>query len=123
MYEHQDWTPFIIGCKKPPQKTTVQVPRTQATCVTSTTTGKPAWAIEKKIDDPDGRGPVLNRVSQETARLITGGRVSKKMTQEDLARAINVQPAIIKEIEGGKAIENKQLLAKIRQVLGLKSNN
>jgi putative transcription factor len=119
MYEHQDWTPVIIRGKKPGSVQHKTQATTRVAHVTSSTTGKPAWAIEKKIDNPDAQGPLLNCVSKDTARLITQGRVAKKMTQNELAQAINVPPAIIKEIEAGKAIENKQLLANIRRVLGL----
>merc|ERR1719263_2572652 len=58
------------------------------------------------------------KVSTETKKLIMQARMAKKMSQKDLATAINEKPQTIQEYESGKAIPNNQLLAKMEKVLG-----
>ena len=46
--------------------------------------------------------------------------MAKKMSQKDLATAINEKPQVIGEYENGKAIPNGQIIAKIERKLGCK---
>lgn len=47
-------------------------------------------------------------------------RMAKKMTQKDLATAINEKPQVVAEYESGKAIPNPQIIAKLERSLGTK---
>jgi ribosome-binding protein aMBF1 (putative translation factor) len=47
-------------------------------------------------------------------------RTAKKMTQKDLATAINEKPQIVAEYESGKAVPNPQIIAKLERALGTK---
>jgi putative transcription factor len=53
-------------------------------------------------------------------KSIEQARTAKKMTQLDLARALVVQPPIIKQYENGTAIPNNAFIAKIEKTLGVK---
>lgn len=113
MYMHQDWTPVVV-CKNKPKDTSKNE---KSACATVTASGVPAWKVEANVDD-DIATPI-KLVSSTTANAIAQGRVAKKMTREALARAINVKVSEIADIETCKAVENRQLLAKIRKVLGI----
>ena len=59
-------------------------------------------------------------VSSELKKQIQQARLAKKMTQAQVAQAINEKPQIINEYESGKAIPNPQILSKLSRVLGVK---
>lgn len=113
-YAHQDWKTVVM--KPPKEATQVQVqPKAQNT--TTTQGGKPAWKVEKQVDSDVGK-PV-NYVSADTARAIIGGRTAAKLTQRQLAQRLNIPEKDIKDIEAGKAVENRGLLARIKRVLNV----
>mmetsp|Transcript_26065 Transcript_26065/g.77332 ORF Transcript_26065/g.77332 Transcript_26065/m.77332 type:complete len:101 (-) Transcript_26065:696-998(-) len=59
------------------------------------------------------------RVSSTLKTQIVQARTAKKMTQAQLAQAINEKPQIIQEYESGKAIPNPQVLSKMSRALGV----
>ena len=61
-----------------------------------------------------------DKVDKSLSKAIQQARMAKKMTQKDLATAINEKPQIIGEYENGKAIPNGQIIAKIERKLGCK---
>ena len=58
-------------------------------------------------------------VDKELSKAINQARLAKKMTQKDLATAINERPQIIQEYEAGKAIPSPQILSKLDKALGI----
>lgn len=58
-------------------------------------------------------------VDKELSKAIAAARLAKKMTQKELATAINERPQIIQEYEAGKAIPNPQILNKLDRALGI----
>ena len=58
-------------------------------------------------------------VDKSLSRAIQQARLAKKMTQKDLATAINERPQIIQQYEAGTAIPNPQLLNKLDRALGI----
>mmetsp|Transcript_4612 Transcript_4612/g.8870 ORF Transcript_4612/g.8870 Transcript_4612/m.8870 type:complete len:177 (-) Transcript_4612:1702-2232(-) len=60
------------------------------------------------------------KVDKSLSIAIQQGRMAKKMTQKDLATAINEKPQVIGEYESGKAIPNGQIIVKIERALGCK---
>ena len=60
------------------------------------------------------------KVSSELKKLIMQARTAKKMTQAQLAQAINEKPQTVQEYEQGKAIPNNQILGKMERALGVK---
>lgn len=116
-YSHQDWTTVVLKPKKPTvEKSIVRKDFVGHTTVSSVT-GKPAWKIEEQVDSDQGK-PV-KYVSKEDAAAIVRGRVEKKMTQKDLAQKLNMSVKDIADIESSKAVENKQIIGKIKRAIGL----
>jgi ribosome-binding protein aMBF1 (putative translation factor) len=72
--------------------------------------------VELNSDDV----PKLTYVSKEEAQNIIQGRKAKDLKQEDLARMLNMNVAVIKDFENQKLIANKQLYSKMLKALGLK---
>jgi len=60
-----------------------------------------------------------NTVNQSLSKAISQARLAKKLTQKELATAINEKPQIIQEYESGKAIPNPQILNKLDRALGI----
>lgn len=117
-YSHQDWKTVVLRPKKEVEvKTVAKGAAGVSTSTVSTATGKPAWKIEEQVDSDVGKP--IKLVSKEDASAIVKGRVEKKLTQKELAQKLNMQQKEIADIEAGKAVENKQVLSKIKRALGL----
>lgn len=61
-----------------------------------------------------------NKVDKSLSKAIMQARTAKKMTQKELATAINEKPQIVGMYENGKAIPNGAIIAKIERKLGCK---
>ena len=60
-----------------------------------------------------------NTVDRSLSQAIQQARLAKKLTQKDLATAINEKPQIIQQYESGQAIPNPQILLKLDRALGI----
>lgn len=122
MASHQDWQTVYLR-KPAPAVTTVSVQK-QTTANGSAgpaftnATSKPSWKIEQQVDDPNSKTP-LPFVTKEDATKITQARIAAKLTQKQLAQRLNQPERVIKDIESGKAVENKALLARIKKLLNM----
>jgi putative transcription factor len=58
-------------------------------------------------------------VDRSLSQAISQARQAKKMTQKQLATAINEKPQIIQQYEAGTAIPNPQVLVKLDRSLGV----
>lgn len=115
-YSHQDWSQVVLKKKDLSQPQKVAASKDiQATATTSSVSNKPAWKIEKEVDSDVGK-PV-KYVSIDDATKIINGRISKKLSQQALATALNMKLRDIQEIETRKAVENKAVIAKIKRFL------
>ena len=56
----------------------------------------------------------------ELSQQIQKARLSKNLTQKQLAKQLSIPPNIINDIENGKAIYNGQQISKIKRKLGIK---
>ena len=61
-------------------------------------------------------------IDRELSQQIIKARCAKKLTQDALAKQLNLNVSIIKEYETGKAIVNNQILQQICRVLCIKLN-
>ena len=119
--DHQDWQEIVF--KKKTNAAAVKRDK-NSSCIgkasetISTLSSKPAWVIERDVDAVD-TGKPLAFVSKDAAQRIIVGRIAKKLCQKDLARHMNMQPKEIQEIESGKAVENKQVISRIKRFLGV----
>ena len=60
-----------------------------------------------------------NTVSLSFSRALQKARLQKKLTQAQLAQAVNVTPKVIQEYESGKAVPNGNQINRINQQLGV----
>ena len=58
-------------------------------------------------------------VDRSLSQAISQARQAKKLTQKQLATAINEKPQIIQQYESGHAIPNPQVLNKLDRALGV----
>jgi ribosome-binding protein aMBF1 (putative translation factor) len=114
MYDHQDWSPVVIG-KTKGDNVKKDTARKQVISTTSSATNKPAWKIEQQVDSDVGKP--IKYVSKEDSNKIIKARVTLKLSQKDLAQRLNMQVKEIHEVESGKAVENKAILSKIKRFL------
>ena len=127
----QDWAPVNVGSGSATKKPTTarQVSLLKAAGVLTTEkrygaggnkSAHSAGALSaKKLEEADDVG-TLAKVDKSLARAIQQGRQAKKMTQKDLATAINEKPQVVGEYESGKAIPNPQIINKLERALGVK---
>jgi ribosome-binding protein aMBF1 (putative translation factor) len=117
------WEPVIL------RKSTQEIKNTTSTAqlkkqnmiVTKTkhTNTNPNPSVNLKKIENDDEEYKLPYVSSETAQKIIDGRVIKKWTRQQLAQAMSLPEATIRDIENSKAIENKQQLQSIARKLGI----
>lgn len=110
---HQDWDVVTLRAKvaeRPPSAYQHQ------SATQSTTSSKPAWKIEKQVDDETSK-KAIEYTSREDAKSIVDRRMALRLSQRDLAMRVNVDVKEIQAIESCRAVENRNLLAKIRRVL------
>ena len=73
----------------------------------------------KKLEEATEVGTIA-KVDKSLSKAIMQARTAKKMTQKELATAINEKPQVVAEYESGKAIPNPQIIGKLEQKLGCK---
>ena len=73
----------------------------------------------RKLEEADDVG-TLAKVDKSLSKAIMQARTAKKLTQKDLATAINEKPQVVAEYESGKAIPNPQIIVKLERKLGVK---
>lgn len=98
--EHQDWTPVTLN--------------------KSHNSGKKMTNKPKITEEDDYKKPIP--ISAQNSKLIQAGRNLKKMTQKDLAKAINKDIGTIQLYESGKTTPDVKIMLNIEKVLGIKLN-
>ena len=73
----------------------------------------------KKLEEATDVGTIA-KVDKSLSKAIMQARMAKKMTQKDLATAINEKPQVVAEYESGKAVPNPQIISKLERKLGTK---
>lgn len=99
----QDWTTVVLKKKKEKKKQKqLQID-----------------PIVKKMNQLDNNDDTCKAVSvsNDDRKLITSLRTARKITQEELAKMLNIKKEIIRDIENGSSIENKQMINKIKNFL------
>lgn len=120
----QDWTPVTLT--KTAKQKAVGLSSAQAVAQ-----GKLAGIVETQKKHDSAAAARLGKLEDSTdefkhatvsptlSKAIAQARQAKKMTQAQLATAINERPQIIQEYESGKAIPNPQILNKLDRALGI----
>lgn len=73
----------------------------------------------RKLEEATDVGTIA-RVDKSLSKAIQQARTAKKMTQKELATAINEKPQVVAEYESGKAVPNPQIISKLERKLGTK---
>jgi putative transcription factor len=73
----------------------------------------------KKLEEADDVGHIA-KVDKSLSIAIMQARTAKKLTQKELATAINEKPQVVAEYESGKAIPNGAIIVKLEKHLGVK---
>ena len=73
----------------------------------------------KQLEEATDVGRIA-KVDKSLSKAIQQARMAKKMTQKELATAINEKPQVVGEYESGKAIPNPQIISKLERKLGCK---
>jgi putative transcription factor len=128
----QDWTPVIIT--KTQKQKAVGLSSAQAIAqakVAGVVSSERKIAAGENKSAHNGQGPGLwkleessedfkhNTVNKSLSKAISQARLAKKMTQQQLATAINERSQIIQQYESGQAIPNPQILVKLDRALGI----
>jgi ribosome-binding protein aMBF1 (putative translation factor) len=113
---HQDWNQVIIkktdNIKK--QLTTKKVVTSHSNMQGMNVTVKKIYDPENPNAEPDIK-PVM--IDKEFSKKMVQARLSKKLTQKELANAISIDVKIINEYEQNKGIRNGQYVSKIKNYL------
>jgi len=122
----QDWKPVVIrknNTGKPKTEQGIAAAREQGTLETQ----KKFLAGSNKAHAPPTNAQKLDaetedfkhvRVTLEFKLALQKARTAKKMTQAQLAQAVNVKQSVINEYESGKAIPDPALISKLNRALG-----
>ena len=114
--DHQEWEPVVF--KKKQSKT-----------LTNKEIREGKFHTRKKIDenaqkmnkiDNETETFKLKKISKNVSKEIQKARLAKKITQKQLAQAVNVAPKIINEMESGKSQPNEIVKRKIARYLNIK---
>lgn len=129
----QDWSPVNVGrsntgARKTP-KSAHQVSMLKAAGVLTTEKRYGAGGNKsahsggimsaRKLEDADDVGKIA-KVDRSLSKAIMQARTAKKITQKELATAINEKPQVVAEYESGKAVPNPQIISKLERKLGTK---
>lgn len=73
----------------------------------------------KKLEESTEAGKIA-KVDLSLRKAIQQARMAKKMSQKELATAINEKPQVVGDYESGKAVPNPQIISKLERKLGCK---
>lgn len=103
--EHQDWDIKIIK----PKKSNNQEGGKSKQYVKSK---------EKKMSEAEEEGKLSHKkMDLEFGKTLQKYRLSKNLTQKDIAQKLNIPAKDINEIESGKMKHNGQLMGKIKRLM------
>lgn len=115
---HQDWTPIVLRSSSATKKAenALKVPVRRA--ASADPLKKKLEADLVKSDEAPDLAP-LPHLDSDNRKRLTQARINRSLTQEALAKQINIQPKIINDLESGRVINDKTVLQKINKILGI----
>jgi putative transcription factor len=105
--EHQDWEKYF--CK--PKKNNNDNKNKEKKGLTK------EQKIEKKIDDGELKH---KKITKEFSQLLQKARLSRNLTQKQLANNLNIQVSIINDYECCRGNYNGQIIGKLKRYLSIK---
>ena len=120
-FEHQDWNDVVFKKKQSNTLTNDDIRKSNYKTkqkITSNTFNNANNQKLYKIDN-ESESFEINKISLSLSKQIQKARLTKKLTQKELALQSNVSIKIINEYESGKAIPNNAIKMKIQKILGV----
>jgi ribosome-binding protein aMBF1 (putative translation factor) len=115
--DHQQWEPIILSKKNPNEnKVTITVPKQYINKTPNTVKMEKIYDPKNPDVEPEVK-PVM--IDNEFGKQITTARCIKKMTQKQLAVAINIPVSVINDYEKGQGVRNGNYVSKIKNYLGI----
>lgn len=125
--DHQDWQTVVF--KKRPQQFT----NTEKDINIARRDNRQIDVLNKNVSNKSNDNSSVNKrkldhetedfhhklVPNNIGKAIERARMERKLTQDGLAKALNMQMRDINEIEKGKALYNGHILAKIKRYLNI----
>ena len=111
--EHQDWTTVYTKANKEINKTPEQRKKEKEREINAVKFAKEN-KIEKQIEDGNLKH---KKMDVSFGKELQKKRLSKGMTQKDLAQKLNIPVKDINDIEAGKAKHNPGLMSKINRIM------
>lgn len=119
-HDTQDWTQVVLT--KPKTQSDLVKSGRVASVRTNTKPNSNSSSVNSHKLDKD-ETPIPTTIPHELKIQIQQARTEKKMTQKELANALNSQVTLIQGYENGTAIPNGAFLAKMSKVLGVSLKN
>lgn len=116
----QDWEPVVL--RKPPSAKNDPNAKKEIISKNLKNNNLQNDTNLRKIDEATEAG-ATSTITRDLCLQIQTARTTKKMTQTELAKELNVPATTIKDYENGKAQPNGQLLAKMGKILGVTLKN
>ena len=113
---HQDWEPVILQKKQ--SKTLTNNDMRNGKFQVRTKKSESAQKMHKI--DSETENFTIKKISKKVSQEIQKGRLAKKLSQKQLAQAVNVTPKVINEMESGKSQPNEAVKRKIARYLNIK---
>lgn len=115
--KHHDWTTVVLNPKKQIDTKKVSKQQSHTTSQNNKQGGNQSINVKKVSEETEDFHH--KKVSKDIAQSIISARCSRKLTQEGLAKALNMPQKDISDIETCKAIYNGGQLAKIKRFLNI----
>ena len=112
--EHQDWETYIIHCKDTKKE---KKDKKNETVRRKKGEFDKSKKLDRKIEEGDLKHQKIN---PEVSKKIQQARLSKNMTQKQLAIRLSIPINEINEMECGKFLYNGQKISKVKRFLSIK---
>lgn len=119
--EHQNWTPTILHSKNAQSHDPFKPKEIDAAKVSVKKSQPNKLPLDNRqvYKIMNSEETKIETVPKDIYMKIQQARTAKKLKQKDLAISLNCDVGTIQNIESGKAIYNKQQIAKIYRALGI----
>ena len=116
--EHQDWNTLYVKLKDKSKETNVENKTNQSKVKKDNNfVLQKDSKLEKRIDEGDMKH---QKISKELSKQIQQGRLSKGLTQKQLANQLSIPINEINQMESGQYLNNRQKISKVKRFLSIK---
>tara|TARA_B100000579_G_scaffold46979_3_gene32790 strand:- start:199 stop:549 length:351 start_codon:yes stop_codon:yes gene_type:complete len=115
--DHQNWETYIVHCKSENRINNKDKLKDQKQIKKKSMDGLRNSKFEKKIEEGDLKH---KKIDTTLSKKIQQGRLSKNLTQKQLANRLSIPVNEINEMECGRFIYNGQKISKVKRFLSIK---